>query len=482
MPVPSLFNILMPLCGSEDVLVFNTLKGSAATLPRQDALSLASGLSEAVGPLSMWRHYKAGRNSSGQEEPAEAAIHHPGASDRQEEETLLSLGILVESRASELHAVQEMLSSYWQPKTLKLTLSYTAACQMSCGYCFQSGRDLSLRHDSALAESTFSFIESYLDEHQEIESVHLGLFGGEPLTDLSLAELYIKRLGQITESRSQRLEISLTTNGLNLSDKLVLNWIPRGLRYLRVTLDGPPDIHDRRRPGISGQPTFERILHNLLALKDLKGFGIGVSINIDEQNADHIGQLLDILAEKGLKEDVEIILEPTLPAYGAAGQQPGETERLVALPDKQAQGKLLARCLSQVIERGFRTPLVPGLCAPCNFVQANNFVIDWSGQLFRCTFTMLCRELSVGTVGGGVTAKNEDMLEARKAILPCLEKQCAYLPVCLSGCRYEALLSTGDFKAENCLLPFFDQVLPLSICHAFALKPAEKNLLACPGI
>ncbi len=478
-PVASRFNILIPVDGTEDVLVFNTLKGTAALVSSDRAAFLKSGLSEACGERKMWRHYRENAsaplpvNDADTDNCLDAGLlagDLPGPN----EGALAKLGMLVESRFDDERAAQNLLTGLWHPKTLKLTLSYTAACQMDCSYCFQQGRDLLRHHDPSLMHSTVAFVEQYLDEHTDIAGIHLGLFGGEPLTNIDMAAEYIEKIRHLALQRSLAFNLSLTTNGLNLSADLISNWVPKGLGYLRVTLDGPPKIHNRRRPGHGGQPTFEKILANLKMLTGIKGFGIGISINIDSDNVDHVKDLLDLLSSAGLKEDVEIILELTLPSCSPRANAPAAVVGR-PLPDMPEQGRLLSRALDQVIAAGFATPPFPGLCTPCNFVQSNNFVIDWSGNLFRCTFTMLDPALAVGSVVEGVGAKNEELLQARHATSACLERQCAYLPLCGGGCRFEAGLRTGDWAAENCPLLLWDEVLPRSIAHLFALKSVSSR-------
>ncbi|MBI4533873.1 MAG: 4Fe-4S cluster-binding domain-containing protein, partial [Candidatus Melainabacteria bacterium] len=257
-----------------DVLVFNSLIGSAVLVSPEIAEAMTSFLPRAHGPYKLFRQF--GSTSS--------TYHKAGFGNElnlpaNTIQTLTELGMIVSSQVEEQTRIDSMLKSYWHPTTLKLTLAYTANCQMACSYCFQSGRALSQKHSPELRNSTVQWVQQYLNEHPEIKDVHLGLFGGEPLADIDLANAYVSELLQLTSRGQLGFSMSLTTNGLNLNRALVLDWKDKGLQYIRVTLDGPPAIHDQRRHLHSGKGTFKTILHNLCSIANIDGFGLGVSIN-----------------------------------------------------------------------------------------------------------------------------------------------------------------------------------------------------------
>ena len=430
--------------------MFNTLRGSAVVIESEEASKLGANLPRGSGSRPIWRSFGS---------PNPDVDQTPSALSQGSCVQLLQLGILVESAEAEEQAMAAFLDGYWHPRTLKLTMAYTAACQMACSYCFQSGRNLKARHSPTLLRATLSFIEEQVRCHPKLDRIHLGLFGGEPLTDVAMATSYIEQLQILSQKHNLSLDISLTTNGLNLNPDLIVDWLPKGLKYVRVTLDGPAKIHDQRRPAHGNQPTFHRILSNLRKISNIAGFGLGVSINLDKGNEGAIGDLLDILVEAGLRTQVEILLEATLPT--TSDKLGGST---TPPEDHRSQGLRLARALDQVMLKGFRTPIYPGLCTPCNFVQSSNFVIDWNGNLFRCTFTMLDPQATVGSVGGGVRPANQAIIQSgRQVVEHCRAMQCAYLPLCGGGCRYEADLRTGHWSGHNCPVEYWDEILPRSI-------------------
>lgn len=474
MYLPSLFNIYIHLQDSEQVLVFNSLKGSAALLPFKFARRMYSKSSAGYGPFAIFRHFDESLNYDPGTAGIDAGERRDHTSDFPSDirESLLEAGLIAaHGHAAEFARVKEKIESDRFAKVLKLTLAYTHACQLSCSYCFQYGTTESKTDKSDLLRACLAWIEDYLDQHKELTEIHLGLFGGEPLIDVTTANAYIYKLKNLADKRSMPLSLSLTTNGVNLDPALISAWTNEGLKNLRITMDGPPPVHNKRRPFRSGEGSFEKILTNLKAISSLGEFSIGICINVDRENVFHIGALLDILAENELKEEVEIIVEPVLPRQQDILKRLSNNEKTKVCNNN----KFLKAALFQIMEKGFHTPVFPGLCAPCNLVQEHSFIIDWSGQIFACTFTMTDSSAALGSVFSGLTPQSALRRSARKAISYCYDHACSYLPFCAGACRYLAWCEQGNFAAESCPIKVWDQTLPLSIAHRFKSRPLLKR-------
>ncbi len=457
----SKFNFLVPIeGGSESWLIYNALTDLGILVDASTARSVSSVLTRIPGRKPIWRYAK----NTGAEARLDRFVETVPAAVAVE---LKKLAFLVEPSKEKL-CLENMVGSFLRPSCLKVTIAYSARCQMACQYCFQSGRDNSSRHDLGLVERTIAWSEKYIMDHG-MKAVHLGLFGGEPLLDYKLGLAYAREFKQLCDRLSIPLEISLTTNGLNLSSKILHELRSCGLTYVRVTLDGPPAVHDLRRPTLKGSGTFNRIFTNLEMAASLDGFGIGVAVNVDETTVNSIDALLDILQAAGLNDDVEMILEPVLPKMSDYAVGTYRPEKML---------KNIAKVFLRVVDREFSTPLLPGLCGSCNATQENSFVIDWNGDLFRCSFTMLEQSLSCGSISADL--KNGELAAACDAqktfaravdvLNVCQEKQCPYLPLCAGGCRYQAWLKKGDWSAPSCPVRLFDKVAADAFAHSFGLK------------
>lgn len=460
---PSRFTLVLPDQAQEGWLVFHTLTREAVLVKSTVAPAAFAGLGEFVtdwgrvlrgGPARPSRVIAAGANA------AEALSLDEGLV-----QGLVSSGLLV-SEEDDLGAARDFLRGYWDSPTLALTLALTADCQLECGYCFQKGRDLGRRHSSRTQSDLMSFVEAYLDQSPEVSGLSVGLFGGEPLTAPDRAESYLDSLRILALRRGLSWEASLTTNGLEMDISRLLKWHEVGLKYVRVCLDGPAETHDRRRPDRQGRGTFHRILANLVELcrRAPASLGLGVSLNLDRGNESDVESLLNHLLECGLRDEIELLFEPTLPT----------AHWNVPLDSYQERGVRTARALQQAASRGFAVTLNPGHCVPCNFVQNHSFIVDWSGRLFGCSFSMLEPGLGMGDLRRGLKPDHRLLRASRDVAEHCLRLGCPYLPLCAGGCRWETRLRRGRFEAFDCPVDYWDQVLPITI-------PANLGQTVCSG-
>lgn len=471
---PSRFALVLPDQTREGWLIFNTLTREALVLDGRVAQAAFSELSQVStdwgrvlrgGPGGQARRSLLG---AGRPTPTEAASLEQGFYA-----ALASRGLLVGDN-EDVEKAYDFLRGYWDSPTLALTLAVTADCQLDCGYCFQKGRELGRRHSARTQADLLEFVEGYLDQNSQLSGLFLGLFGGEPLTAPDLAESYLESLQTLALERGLSWEVSLTTNGLEMDVPSLLKWHGAGLKYIRVCLDGPPEIHDRRRPHRKGGETFERILANLVGLchQAPSTLGLGVSLNLDRDNESAVERLLDLLLEHGLREEVEILFEPTLPT----------PHWNVPLDSYRERGGRTARVLQQAASRGFAVSLNPGHCVPCNLVHNHSFIVDWSGRLFGCSFSMMEPGLDMGDLRGGLNERHQELRASRNVAEHCLRLGCPYLPLCGGGCRWETRLRKGRFDAFDCPVDYWDQVLPVSVPANLAMSGAGREASTDPRL
>jgi len=75
-----------------------------------------------------------------------------------------------------------------------------------------------------------------------------------------------------------------------------------GVTGAQITLDGPAEIHDRRRKLHNGKETFDRIIRKLKEIKDI--LKILVRVNIDKDNFDAAFGLVEILKREEILDSV----------------------------------------------------------------------------------------------------------------------------------------------------------------------------------
>lgn len=128
----------------------------------------------------------------------------------------------------------------------------TRACNLNCLYCYQPGKktiqpgeslsDSGLFMDTETVGKTIEFI---LSEDRQCRK-HVQFFGGEPLLAWDTIKLFTERL-------RGSAQFSITTNG-TLLDEEKLDYLKSNGFALALSLDGPPGVTRKTRPGSENVP------------------------------------------------------------------------------------------------------------------------------------------------------------------------------------------------------------------------------------
>ncbi len=86
--------------------------------------------------------------------------------------------------------------------------------------------------------------------------------GGEPLTNASVVRDVLDYASRHPAAEGIELRFKLSTNGLLLDDALLNQFAARG-GEIKISIDGPPAIHQRSRCGTAAVDDFERLLERI---------------------------------------------------------------------------------------------------------------------------------------------------------------------------------------------------------------------------
>ncbi len=182
---------------------------------------------------------------------------------------------------------------------MRVTVLTTLQCNFACDYCFQGDHGdynkhadrMSLDDSARLAD----WIEQRLDELKP-KRLTITFFGGEPLLNIPVVYDQAERAFAACQKRGVTLALGIITNGLLLTEELVDRLLPYGLGYVKVTLDGDRDTHNRMRPLRGGQGTFDRIIENVRKVAGKVRIAVGG--NFDADSVESYPALLDFLKEQ----------------------------------------------------------------------------------------------------------------------------------------------------------------------------------------
>jgi uncharacterized protein len=221
----------------------------------------------------------------------------------QDKSMLYQLGIIVDATRDEISEQNERFAKGKEDLSyLDLTILVTHNCQMCCSYCFEGGKE-----KVVVDEHTSSGIMKLLESHAETcRKLRVTWFGGEPL----LAYNQMKRMSQeiirFCNIHGIAYSADITTNGYALNPSRCKELVEEmNVTRFIITVDGPADIHDKRRPLASHGPTFQRIWNNIHSLVDC-GAWVTIRMTIDRENRPYIPEFLEALACSSLNNRINL--------------------------------------------------------------------------------------------------------------------------------------------------------------------------------
>lgn len=374
-------------------------------------------------------------------------------------------------------------------------------CNLRCPYCFQphemhSGRDkfatimTPARVDDAFrvidrlsgrplvsALSSLGSVVSGAEIDEGIRSgTNVGLFGGEPLAANT------RDIVEYIHSGAHRRGLPLwaVTNGVQL--ELFEDLLgPEGIQELQITLDGMPEVHDRRRIGPGFRHTFDKILDNIdLALG--AGAHVSVRMNIDQSNISHVVQLNQLFIERGWSDDSKFSSDAAVVTGEASHEQlVSHAELVAATRDIAEDGR---SCVSSYETRAhglLRRALAneyPFTRVTTCAAETGALMFDAFGDVFSCWEEIGQKERRVGTYTDGVLNLDEAITSAWLSRFPGAIDQCSECPYALihtAGCANHARTSSGTIFAAAC--EGFQDYFPKTLANAY--DDLESEILGC---
>jgi uncharacterized protein len=369
-----------------------------------------------------------------------------------ERQRLSALEIVVDDPAAEREAMSDLVRrANARRNRVKATAVLNLDCNLACPYCYEDR----FRGKKYMSPETARLLVKHVVGEQMDRGREVGIdfYGGEPLLSLSLLKEIARPLRQAADSRGTRFSFHLVTNGTLLTRAVVDELLPLGLAGAQVTLDGPRDVHDRQRPFVSGNGSFDTIAANIAAGCDL--ISLQITGNYTRENFREFPRLLDHFLAQGITpEKLRMVqFSPVMPKSGrtagpdTAGGCIATTEPWVAEAAPFLRGETL--------RRGFAS-YKPTMAA-CAIEFEKDFIVKYDGTLYKCPVFMGYPELCVGTLADGIT----DYAVSHNLALwqndECLD--CAYLPLCFGGCRFLTYQRTGAMDEVDCRRAFLDACL-----------------------
>ena len=372
----------------------------------------------------------------------------------------------------------------------------TYDCNLRCAYCFQDHMRKGPDTRGLLRTMSFETVDRIFAAVPRIEALHgigdanrpprsLGFFGGEPLLRASrpVIEHIMKRA---REAGNARFWAVSNATELDAYEDLLG---PEGIGVVQVTLDGPPDEHDRRRIYPDGSGSFSRIGANIsMALG--RGAQVQVRVNVDRNNVDDLPAVARLAIAEGWSSAPGFSLY-TAPINAVNGQTDATTtfntwqlkEALQALRAMHPEMKAFTlpdERLRQSVHRIFVARADPGPLMKSAFCSAHDrmYIFDAFSDIYACWERTGDARIRIGQVlEGGEIQSNHPVLKqwrSRTASSNPICASCRYVLHCGGGCAVLAENQHGRFFGNHC--DAFGKRFRTSVAEAYGDLIAGKEM------
>jgi uncharacterized protein len=403
-------------------------------------------------------------------EPAAAERFSAAALTDTETEEYISKGYVIDPDEEKARYRQAYLDFIEARENSEIQLFFvpTYGCNFSCSYCYQN--DYS-RPEERLDRKVLDAFYRYLDTAFAGRSKYITIFGGEPLLP---GEAYRAGFEDLVEgARERKLSYAVVTNGYHLTDYLDI--LSKGeVREIQVTLDGPEEVHDRRRPLAGGGPTFGRIVEGIEGAME-EGMTVNLRVVVDRDNLPHLPELARYAGEKGwtgsplfktqLGRNYELHTCSADPSVLFSRAE--MYEALYGLLRRNPEVGEFHRPAYSISRFLFDNGELPDplfdSCPGCK----TEWAFDYAGRIYSCTATVGKEGEELGTFYPRVRTDDEVIEEWEErdvtAIGEC--RECALSLACGGGCASVAKNRTGKILSPDCRP--VKELVSMGISHYF---------------
>ena len=357
-------------------------------------------------------------------------------------------GIVVPHDSNEFEDYKHQLVDTRDNKARIFSLHFepTIQCHFRCSYCFENGIDRGQPMSDEVFQQSVSWLGQYFGDHKEVQVLRTIFFGGEPLLRKDIVKKAVAAYSGLAKSRGLEYMTEIITNGELLTEEMASILSEHNWKRVQITLDGPREVHDARRHGVNGRPTFDNIWANILMLTRTNYVpGVDVRLSLDQGNAGHIPRLLEFMAEAGVQDRIRLSI----------GFIESSTYVQIQGVKENWQAKQALRVWEVARNLGFRIPDEYASGPLCVAQAKHSAVIQPDGHLQKCFCTSGQNEHAFGSVFDTTTGYTRDpRYENFKRVDQCISEECPYIPICGGGCTYHAVVENGgtteSFSARHC--------------------------------
>ncbi len=400
---------------------------------------------------------------------------------------LRSRGYLFDNAADEQSRFRRLVAEFGREQhgaVTHLVICPTYACNLRCVYCFEHRSHPNLPREMMDIDAVNHVFDAFSRIRRLYPSRNyaLGLFGGEPL--MTSTRFVVSRI--LSRARKNRLPVMIVTNGVSVASYLpILEEHQSDIQALQLTLDGPEEVHNQRRPDAAGRGTFDAVAAAVDILLE-KNMHVVLRVNVDLGNVDELPRLAKVISNRGWSEasSFSCSLAPVKDhlGSGAIPNVPAEADLLSALfdvydrsPESEKifglKGLQVLGQLSALLGSG-------GSSRPkiyhCEANHGGFWVAGPEGLLYACPEAVGQPDLAIGryTPAFEVWPQRMEPWMGRNINTLNACRSCEVGPLCGGGCAYASLAGKNTTPGPSCAA---------GLARALSVYLSRRAVQSCQG-
>ena len=367
---------------------------------------------------------------------------------------LVNKTFIVENDVNEAEQyIDNLRKSDQSAEHLSITINPTLNCNLRCWYCYEKHR-VETSISSAVKESIEKLVNRRIEEG--LKDLFISFFGGEPLLEFdTFVYPFLISMKEKCDKNQIHLSIGFTTNAVLFTPErsAMLKKLNAPI-HLQIPFDGSKELHDKIKKQEDGTGTYEIIMSNMRFIL-ASGYNVLIRCNYTNTNIDSFSKLIKDMNRIG--KDY-----PNLVSFSfQAIWQEKESEET---KDKLQQ--IYKEMKSNLVEFNVST-----LSQRCYSEKENHIVINYNGDIYKCTARDFVPELREGVLQqDGTITYNEryaDRMETKYGWIYC--RDCIIMPICniCSQVRLESLQENiclqGDLTDDKKRSIMIDRIRDLNV-------------------
>lgn len=321
-----------------------------------------------------------------------------------------------EEAAKCLQSIQEKLedSSVW-----KLTINPTLDCNLRCWYCYESHLK-----GSAMSEGTIEKVKKLISKELgkgKVKMFQLAFFGGEPLLKYSAVVLPILVFAkQACERYGVHFGVSFTSNSVCLTTKVVdkLKSLCENVA-VQVPFDGGKECHNGVKHFANGKGSYDIVRNNIIyAIK--QGIRVNIRCNYTLKSLSSFQDVVDDFKEYHHFSNLRF-------SFHKVWQESDS-------PELKEEIKKLKNYTSKYQFKSNINTHFGSSVNPCYGDYTQNIVVNYNGDVFRCTARDFKPEHRLGVLAEDGTVvfnpSNSRRIKSRFTKDCAMCKRLPFCPIC----------------------------------------------------